>query len=134
MSDGRICRYKPIETAENDYMPERYQKMINDFRLARLKDHKTGLISKEDLPKQYTAIIEVAVTEFNHGAMIGGTDLQVTDDELRCVRVLQHGHVIQCAEYFFPLKDYNRTWRAWFNSPTGIMRQEAKWDVCNDAG
>ena len=134
MSDGRICRYKPIETDENNCMPERYQKMINDFRLARLKDHKTGLISKEDLPKQYTAIIEVAVTEFNHGAMIGGTDLQVTDDELRCVRVLQHGHVIQCAEYFFPLKDYNRTWRAWFNSPTGIMRQEAKWDVCNDAG
>ena len=131
-----VCRTRPIETDDKYCVPERYQNMINDFRLARQMDHKEGLISREDLPKQHTAIIEVAYQEFNHGEMIGATDLEVTDEELRCVRLLKKAGsgVISATEYFFPLKDYNRTWRCWFNSPTGMMRQEEKWDVCDDAG
>ena len=128
-----VCRARPIEIVDKYCVPERYQSMINDFRLARQMDHKKGLISREDLPKQHTAIIEVARQEFNHGEMIGATDLEVTDEELRCVRLLSHSGVISAKEYFFPMKDYNRTWRCWFNLPTGMMRQEAKWDVCDDA-
>ena len=137
MSDV-LFRHRPLKPGETKEIPERYMNMITDFRIARLLDNKAGLISRENLPKQHSAVLE-----YNHpdqlfdSIMFGVTDLKVIDEELRCVRVLMRVHGLRafyCEEYFFPLKDYNRTWRCWYSSPSRETRQEAKWDVCDDAG